>query len=332
MQDEGEFLLSGMKTIVAATGGEAFRNIGQADRFLDRVLSETSGIYRLGVEVPAGAAEKYPVLKVTTTRRGLTIRATRHLAPERDDKVGLGVEERLRQRIALGGHSFGIPLTVAALLRGDPLLERQDAGISIRVPADVPAPLSVMFAVVDDQGKVAAAGKRDIAPHAAGDDHEVTLVVPIDANVQGYRLRVAVADADGRVGSIERRVMNAVVPAGPVRVSQVFLNWSAGDGRNYLAFDVAPRSATALSCTMDVYPGAALPHDLSVRYFFHLEGDATSVLEPEVIPVPSGSTLTATVTITISDLPAGAYAVTATVLTEGRPLGSQSASFTIRGR
>jgi hypothetical protein len=83
---------------------------------------------------------------------------------------------------------------------------------------------------------------------------------------------------------------------------------------------------------MDVYPGAALPHDLSVRYFFHLEGDATSVLEREVIPVPPGSTLTATVTITISDLPAGAYAVTATVLTEGRPLGSQSASFTIRGR
>ena len=330
-RNEGVFLLGGMQILAAATGGEAFRNVGQADRFLDRVITETSGLYRLGVEVPAGAADKYPTLKVTTSRRGVTIRATRHLAPERDNKAGLSIDELLRQRIAVGGHAFGVPLTVAALIRGNPAQPLQDAGISVRVPAEVPAPLLLMFALVDDQGKTKG-GRRDIAPNKTGDDHEVTVLVPVDAKPQGYRLRVAVADAEGKVGSIESRLINTVSAAGPLTLSQVFLNWSTSDNRNYLAFDVSPRTATALSCVMDVYAATTPPPDLSVRFAFFREASTLSELEREVAPAASGSTLTATVTVPIPDLRAGAYVVTATVLTEGRPLGSQSATFSIRPR
>jgi VWFA-related protein len=329
-RNEESFLLGGMQILAAATGGEAFRSIGQADRLLNRVLVETSGVYRLGVEVPGGAAEKYPDLKVTIARRGLTVRATRHLAPEREESSSLPIDEVLRQRIAVGGHAFGVPLTVAALVRGDPTSERQDVGISIRVPADVPAPLSLRFALVDDQGRIVGGGdKRDIAPRTTGDDNEVTLLTGVKASAQGYRLRVAVADANGRVGSVERRVMNAMVSVGPLRLSQVFLNWSTTDGRNYLAFDVAPHSATELSCTMDVYPGAAAPADPSVRFFFYRDGSPTTVLEREVALAPSASAMVATVSISMSELSPGSYSMTATVMDAGRPLGSQSASFTV---
>lgn len=332
--NEQTFLLGGMQILAEATGGEAFRNIGQADRFLDRVITETSGLYRLGVEIPAGAADKYPILKVTTTRRGLTIRATRHLAPERDDKRGVAVEALLRQRIATGGQAFGVPLTVAALMRGNPALPQHDAGISVRVPGDVQAPLILLFALVDDAGTVppGGSGRRDIAPHTAGDDHEVTFLVPVPANAKGYRLRVAVADAQGRVGGIERHVMNTVVAAGPVTMSPVFLSWSTTDDRRYLAFDVAPRAASALSCTIDVYAGATTPPDLSVRSFFYRNGSTTSELEREVVLSPTGAVLTGTVTVPIAELPSGDYVVTATVMSEGRPLGSQSAAFSIRPR
>ena len=327
-RNETSFLLGGMQILAAATGGEAFRNIGQADRFLDRVVTETSGLYRLGVEVPAGVAEKYPTLEVSTTRRGLTVRATRHLAPERGEKVVVPVEELLRQRIALGGHSFGIPVTVAALLRGDPAAPSHDAAISVRVPASVSAPLSVRFALVDDRGKVAAQGTKPIAAHTAGEDHEVTMLVQVTANAQGYRLRVAVADGDGRIGSVESRVRNTVTPAGQAQVSQVFLNWSTSVGRNFLAFDVAPHTATALSCTMDVYPGPIAPADIRVAFAISRDGETTPVVAREITP-RAGAGLTATITVPIAQLPPGAYSVTGTVMAGARSLGSQSASFSI---
>jgi VWFA-related protein len=326
-QNETSFLLGGMQILAAATGGEALRSIGQADRLLDRVVSETSGLYRLGVEVPAGVAEKYPKLEVSTPRRGLTIRATRHLAPERGERATVPIEELLRQRIALGGHSFGIPVTVAALIRGEPAAPRQEAAISVRVPAAVSAPLSLMFALVDDQGKVTS-GTKDIAPHTPGEDHEVTMVLAVTSKAQGYRLRVAVADADGRIGSVESRVRNTVTAAGEAQVSQVFLNWSTSSGRNLLAFDVAPRTATALSCTMDVYPGSIAPADIRVAFAISRDGDPVPVVSREITPQAGGG-LTATMTVPIAQLPAGAYSIIATVMAGARSLGSQSATFSI---
>ena len=51
-REEAEVLTSGVQVLAAAAGGEAFRVIGQADRFFKRIIAETSGVYRLGVDAP----------------------------------------------------------------------------------------------------------------------------------------------------------------------------------------------------------------------------------------------------------------------------------------
>ena len=53
---ENNFLTAGVQTVAAAAGGEAWRVVGQADRFFKRIIAETSGIYRLGVETTANIA------------------------------------------------------------------------------------------------------------------------------------------------------------------------------------------------------------------------------------------------------------------------------------
>ena len=49
---DGTFMNGGIQTVASATGGEAFLVVGQPKRFLQRIVAETSGFYRLGVQMP----------------------------------------------------------------------------------------------------------------------------------------------------------------------------------------------------------------------------------------------------------------------------------------
>jgi VWFA-related protein len=80
-REEALFLTSGLQSAVESTGGQAFLIIGQPKRFVQRVLSETSAFYRLGIRIPAGASAGPLRVQVTTTHHGATARANRHVIP-----------------------------------------------------------------------------------------------------------------------------------------------------------------------------------------------------------------------------------------------------------
>ena len=122
-RDESNFLTTGVQTLATAAGGEAFRAVGQPDRFLSRVLSETSGIYRLGVtSLSSPTPGRFLNVKVTVNRPGLTVRANRHaLVPAMSAAAPPSVDDLLREKIAQGGVGFGVPIALATALRRDPV-------------------------------------------------------------------------------------------------------------------------------------------------------------------------------------------------------------------
>ncbi len=75
-------LLQQAQTMAEFSGGQFFRVVGQADRFYQRVLTSSSAIYRLGVDLPKGTPKdgNYKV-EVTVKRRGARVFASRHAAP-----------------------------------------------------------------------------------------------------------------------------------------------------------------------------------------------------------------------------------------------------------
>lgn len=81
IREEAVFLNDGLHTAVGATGGQSFLVIGQPKRFVQRILSETSAFYRLGVRIPPEARTGSMRVQVTTTRRGATARTNRHVIP-----------------------------------------------------------------------------------------------------------------------------------------------------------------------------------------------------------------------------------------------------------
>ncbi len=81
IREEAAFLNSGLQTAVETTGGQAFLVVGQPKRFVQRILSETSAFYQLGIRIPPEGGHGPLRVQVTTTHPGATARANRHVIP-----------------------------------------------------------------------------------------------------------------------------------------------------------------------------------------------------------------------------------------------------------
>jgi VWFA-related protein len=324
-RNEYQFLNDGMKNVAHATGGEAWSAVGQADRFLLRILTETTSVYRLGVRVPANVrADRYLKLEVGTTRRGLTTRVRPYAVQETIEEVKKPLEERLNDRLAQGGAASDVPFTLATAMRGDPRGATWQVVVSMRVPAVVRGPLTVRFAVIDPSGQVEVAGQRSFDKALPAVPYELNLLVPIRSGREARRLRVALADGDGNIGGLEQPLVPKFRQFNSLAVSELFFSWvQRDDAPRVLTFETVPDEATELWCSIELYPVLTPPAGLRVR--FTVSGNGPTVtIEGEVAPGTSGSDRTATVRIPVVRLPSGEFTVEATILNGNVALGSQS--------
>jgi VWFA-related protein len=323
---EGQYLNDGVKTLAHAAGGEAFAVVGQADRFFKRILSETSALYVLGVEIPAPRLDqRFLDVKVSIDRPGVTIRTRRHaLVPGTLGKP-IPVEEALRMRVAQGGFAFGVPLRVATALRKDP-----GGGIQMAVEAQVPSavngPLVAMFAALDEQGRVVQSGRREIPAGRSGEDYRIAFPVPLKEGT--YRLRLAIADANGNIGSVQQRVIAELRRVGSLLVSDVLTTWATSDGQaRLLALDLLPAHATSLRAVIELYPddpGGGSP--VKVRFTLRRGEEPAPIASIEASTSVNGTALVATATLPAGALAPGAYTIDAEILDAGRVLGVVSTS------
>lgn len=328
-QEENAYLTSGVQVVAHAAGGEAFRVVGQADRFFSRIISETSGVYRLGVETVSEVAKsRFLDAKVTVKRSGVTVRAHRHAIVPTANAAPVSMDEALRTRIASGGVAFGVPIALATSLRRDPAASAGlQLGVNVQMPAKVAAPLVAMYAVVDQAGKVVNAGKQTVPSAPSGEDYQLTF--PIGVASGAYRLRFAVADAVGNIGSVEQGVDARLAKLGSVTVSDLVTTWIDADGkRRFLALETVPSAATSMGAFLELYrESVGDAPALEVRFEVRKSGESAVVLEETRTPLPEGSALAAGIDIPVGTLGSGSYTLRATVLEAGVETGAVTTSF-----
>ena len=323
---ENDFMTSGVQVVATAAGGEAFRVIGQADRFFTRIMAETSGVYRLGVEAASGVAgSRYLDAKVSVRRSGVMVRAHRHALAAAANAAPVDVDAALRARVASGGVAFGVPIALATSLRRDPAAGAGlQLGVNIQMPANVAAPLVTMFALVDQTGKIVNAGRQPV-PASAGEDYQ--LAFPIGVAPGTYRLRFAVADAAGNIGSVEQSVDARLPRVGSVTVSDLVVTWRDVDDKNrFLALETVPAAATSVRAFLELYREGGTPR-LEVRFAVLKAGETAPVLEETRTPMPDGNALSAGIDIPVATLEAGSYTLRATVVEAGVGTGTVTTSF-----
>jgi VWFA-related protein len=329
---EGDFLTSGLQTLAAAVGGEAFKVVGQADRFFARILSETSAVYRLGVEAPRLAEQRRLLnVKVSVNRKDVTVRANRRAVLPTVAPDPVRVDDALRTRIAQGGVAFGVPIAFGTSLRRDQGSDRLQLGVNVEVPANVTAPLTVMFAVIDTRGHTIQAGRHVVAEAPKSSPYRVAFPVPLAPG--DYRIRFAVADAHGSIGSVEHPVAARLTRLATLSASDLLMGWTDAAGQpRFLALETLPAEATKLRASIELYPDLGLPESsVDVRFALLRAGSETPLEERVVTPAASGQLGTAAIEMTAAPLAPGTYVIRAAIVEAGRILGTLSATFTKAG-
>jgi VWFA-related protein len=326
-RDESAFMVAGMESLALTAGGEAHRVVGQADRFYNRIITEVSGLYRLGVEAPPGLQpNRYVSVKVSVKRSGVTVHTNTHAvqpsAVATATATPAAIGDALKLRLEQGGAAFGVPIRLATGLRKDTASARVQVLVTVDVPAATPGPLTTMFALMNGAGTIVSSGRTDV-PMPANDDYRISMPVPVDAGE--YRLRVAVADAKGNIGSVEKGVAARLQRIGPFTASDLLTTFSAADdAQHVLTLETLPPNATTLYASLELY-AETFPPDVTVRVSVTPAGGAP-LLDTELTPARLEGRLTTSAAIPVESLPAGRYVVAAAVLLNGQVVGTVTAT------
>ena len=131
------------------------------------------------------------------------------------------------------------------------------------------------------------------------------------------------ADASGRVGAVEKAVRAELAPMGPFAVGDLQTSWLDADEKEQVDFppaDDLPPAAKTLSVSLELFQlaGAAVPRDILVKVTF-------GAIERIVVPSGDAGIWRAEAQFPLDRMTAGSYPVEATVMIEGKTVGSRSA-------
>ena len=221
MQEEG------LLAAVALTGGRLLRAGNNPNPLFDRIRSELTGYYLLGVESrPADAERDSLAIEVAVRRAGALVRAGRTVRrpPETAEP---GEAERLarmlRSPTAVRELSVRAATYAYRTLRS-PGLQLLTA-LEVGAPGGL-SPLTVSYLLRDPASTRGWAETLPVTPRLApgpeGPVLEVSLPIAVEAPGT-YSLRFAVVDAEGRRGSVEHPVRLEPVPPAPVAAGDLLV-------------------------------------------------------------------------------------------------------------
>jgi len=237
--------------------------------------------------------------------------------------------EKVAAAIKRGKPLYAVPMRVA-IARRRAAGNQVELGVGIEVPSSVTGPLSVTIGVMDADGGLKQ-GTRVVPVPGGNADYRLT--VPMPVALGKYRVRLAVQDAGGAVGSVETPVDAELTAMGALTASDLLTWWKDAAGHpQFLALDDVPPGINNLNAGLELYrvSGASAPADLKVTLALFAFGAAQPMAEIAVVPRQEGDVLRAESSLPLAALPPGAYVIRATVSAGPERLGSVSA--TIRKR
>lgn len=207
MQDR-TLLLSTVEMVSGMTGGRAVRLTGSYDSAFTQLNGGLSGYYRLGIRaLPEDLDGKEHRITLEVRRRGAQLASYRRvlvappaaIEPSADDP-----EAVLRDAL-----KNGTPLSTLGLRATSYVLHAAGAPRDVRVVVAgdlaraTPGRAKVVAALYELEGRPVNARETIIEVPASG---AAAISLSIDAPPGSYGLRLAVLDAEGRAGSLERLV------------------------------------------------------------------------------------------------------------------------------
>lgn len=325
--EDRELQMEGLREMAFASRGALYNVFGNGEAVFNRLASELSAYYLLGVEAdPRDRDDRAHRIDVEVRRRGVTLRSRRAfvLSSPRD----VSPAERLSEVLFSPFGVPEVPLRITTFAMQDPA---GGSKIQVLLAADVgqagspPARYTVGWALIDQEGKAVVTGaeSRLLQPMAGRTDTalDFSTVVRVDPGV--YSLRFGAVDETGRRGSVVREVNAWKLLGEEFAVADLVIGRVPASG-SVLVAGIEPRIEDDLAAVIEVYstvPGALDRTVVTFEIADNPEGPALVMARGDPRTGAHPTARTVQTVLGARSLPPGRYVVRARVTRDGSVAG-----------
>lgn len=331
----GRDATAGLGALTGMTGGRLFMGVGRATGVFDRITTEISNFYVLGVESGPDDATGLPrPLEVKVNRPGLTVRARPEVVPRPIPSVARAPESGAETPasdplLALLNQPTDVTdLTITATAystRGT-----EESTLRVLISSELSAararlPAEWAFAVFNEDN-VVATGRQSFEAGTTG-----PMVITTSAKLLPgrYRLRVAARDADGRAGVVDVPLAAGLRVAGDLQMSDLIVGISEA-GR------LQPRSrvtqGTPVSALIELMSASADRLAAARAVIEVIPAGTAEPLKRYLMAARTGDAASVLINgaeIDTASLPPGRYTASVVATLDGQPVGRVTRAFEV---
>jgi VWFA-related protein len=329
--------LEGMATM---SRGSLFRIAGTGEAVFERLASEISAYYILGVEQrPKDSAGDRHRIDVEVKRRDVTIRSRQAfvLSPARlADRARKSPETALREALSSPFAVQGLPVRATTFAQQDPGSDKVQLVVAAQIgeAGAQPGPYTVGFIVVDDRNTVVASflERMTLTPGSSSASEALRFVGGVTVDPGTYSLRFAAIDEEGRRGSIVRDVSAWKMAGESFAMSDLVVGPVPSSGKG-VTIQVEPNVTTNdVAARLELYSTTeATWKDTTVAFEIadNEDSPALTTLDASVEPGRQATWRVASGAVPARALPPGRYVVRAKIARDGKPVGVLARPFVL---
>src|SRR5688500_818684 len=194
---------AGLEALAQMSRGSLFHIVGTGEQIFNRLASEISAYYILGVEQrPGDERTERRRIDVEVRRRDVTIRSRQaYVLSSAASGRRQSPEEDLRDALSSPFGVSGVPVRVTTFTQQDPASGKVQLAIAAQVgaPGAKPGEYTVGYLLVDEDNRVAGSygGTRTLEPLAGSPNEALAFLGGVAVDPGIYTLRFGVVDAEG---------------------------------------------------------------------------------------------------------------------------------------
>jgi len=321
--------LEGLESLATMSRGSLFHIAGTGEPIFDRLASEISASYLLGVEQrPSDSRGDRHRIDVDVRRSGVTVRSRQAFVLSAATTQRKSPRDYLADALVSPFNVSGVPVRVTTFAQQDPASEKVRLTISSQIgqPGAKPAPYTVGFLVINDANQVVGnfVTETTLSPGTGSPNEPLQYVGTMLVDPGIYSLRFGVVDGEGRRGSVVRDVNAWKMTGETLAMGDLIVGNIPGAGQGVRA-EVEPFvTGDGVAAYLELYSNAASTWDRAAVTFEIADNqDAPPLvtLQAQLSPGRQPTWRTASGIVGARALPPGHYVARAQIAQAGKTVG-----------
>jgi len=326
----------GLELLAGAARGTLFTVTGTGQPLFERIESELSGYYLIGVESdPKDKDTRSHAIRVDVPRRGAIVRSRRQLLNTAADRRAAVAARSPRQAVAAALVSpllvSALPLRVASFALQGPERDRVQILIHADVGADYPASkvVSIGYVITDQNGRLVDSKSTAMRLLPVMNGVPSALQFTAGASVQpgDYTLKLAAVEGD-RIGTVEHTIHAALADADGVALSELMVGGPLDVGELLTPTIGYQVTFGTVHGYLEAY--GQKTDAVTMEYEIATTPDAPALVNVDVAPHPVGDArVIFSRVIPVHQVPPGKYVLRAILSEGGRSVKTLTRGFEI---